>query len=90
MTTIGIRALKQNASKMIRQAAAGNAITITDRGKPVARIVLADQQITDRLRLSETLDKRRNDERYSLVARHINTSAVVKLVTVEARQRHSS
>jgi prevent-host-death family protein len=39
MATVGIRALKQNASEIVRQAAAGDVITITDRGKPVAQIV---------------------------------------------------
>ena len=39
MTTVGIRSLKQNASEVVRQAAAGDVITITDRGTPVARIV---------------------------------------------------
>lgn len=39
MTTIGIRSLKQNASEVVRQAAAGDVITITDRGTPVARLV---------------------------------------------------
>lgn len=39
MTTVGIRALKQNASEVVRQAAQGDVITITDRGTPVARIV---------------------------------------------------
>lgn len=39
MATVGIRALKQNASEVVRQAAAGDVITITDRGRPVARIV---------------------------------------------------
>jgi prevent-host-death family protein len=39
MKTVGIRALKQNASEVVRQAAQGDVITITDRGTPVARIV---------------------------------------------------
>jgi len=39
MSTVGIRALKQNASEVVRQAAQGDVITITDRGTPVARIV---------------------------------------------------
>lgn len=39
MSTVGIRALKQNASEVVRRAGAGDVITITDRGKPVARIV---------------------------------------------------
>jgi prevent-host-death family protein len=38
MTEIGIRSLKQNASTVVAQAAAGDVITITDRGRPVARM----------------------------------------------------
>ncbi len=36
MTEVGIRALKQNASAVVAKAAAGDAVTITDRGRPVA------------------------------------------------------
>jgi prevent-host-death family protein len=36
---IGIRALQQHASDVVRRAAAGEELTITDRGRPVARIV---------------------------------------------------
>src|SRR5690606_25698256 len=36
MKTVGIRALKQNASAVVAEAAAGENITITDRGRPVA------------------------------------------------------
>ncbi len=39
MSTVGIRALKQNASAVVRRAAAGDVITITDRGRPVAQLV---------------------------------------------------
>lgn len=39
MRTIGIRALKQNASAVVADVASGEAITITDRGRPVARLV---------------------------------------------------
>ncbi len=35
MTTVGIRALKQNASEVVRQAAAGDVITITDHRSPI-------------------------------------------------------
>lgn len=38
MAEVGIRALKQNASAVVAQAAAGEAITITDRGRPVAQL----------------------------------------------------
>ena len=36
MADEGIRALKQNASKVVARAAAGEIVTITDRGRPVA------------------------------------------------------
>ncbi len=36
---VGIRALKQNASAVVARAAAGDVITITDHGRPVARLV---------------------------------------------------
>lgn len=39
MTEVGIRALKQNASAVVAEAAAGELVTITDRGRPVAQMV---------------------------------------------------
>ena len=38
MTEVGIRALKQNASAVVAQAAAGETIQVTDRGRPVAQL----------------------------------------------------
>lgn len=38
MPSVGIRELKQNASAVVARAAAGETITITDRGRPVAQI----------------------------------------------------
>lgn len=39
MSTVGMRALKQNASQVVARAAAGEVVTITDRGRPVAQLV---------------------------------------------------
>lgn len=39
MKTVGVRALKQNASAVVAEVAAGEVVTITDRGRPVARLV---------------------------------------------------
>lgn len=36
---VGIRALKQNASAVVAEAAAGETVTITDRGRPVAQLI---------------------------------------------------
>ncbi|AFV87880.1 type II toxin-antitoxin system prevent-host-death family antitoxin [Acidipropionibacterium acidipropionici] len=42
MSEVGIRELKQNASSVVRRAAAGEEITVTDRGRPVARLSAID------------------------------------------------
>jgi len=39
MNEVGIRALKQNASAVVADVVAGNIAIVTDRGRPVARIV---------------------------------------------------
>jgi prevent-host-death family protein len=38
MSSVGIRALQQNASAVVAAAAAGETVTITDRGRPVAQL----------------------------------------------------
>ena len=38
MSEVGIRALKQNASAVVAHAAAGETVTITDRGRAVAQM----------------------------------------------------
>jgi prevent-host-death family protein len=37
--SVGIRELQQNASKVVARATGGEEIEITDRGRPVARLV---------------------------------------------------
>ncbi len=39
MKSVGIRDLRQHASKYLRLVAAGETVEITDRGRPVARLV---------------------------------------------------
>jgi prevent-host-death family protein len=36
---IGVRELRQNASRYLRRIAAGESFTVTDRGRPAARLV---------------------------------------------------
>jgi prevent-host-death family protein len=50
MGTVGIRELKQNAGAVIRRVEGGEVVEVTDRGRPVARIVpLHSRTILDRL-----------------------------------------
>lgn len=39
MERVGVRELRQNASRVLRRVAAGEVIEVTDRGRAVARIV---------------------------------------------------
>lgn len=41
MERIGVRELRLNASRYLRRVASGETIEVTDRGRPVARIVPA-------------------------------------------------
>jgi prevent-host-death family protein len=50
MADVGIRALKQNASAVVAQAGGGETITITDRGRPVARLTPIPASRLDQLR----------------------------------------
>jgi prevent-host-death family protein len=44
--TIGVRELRQNASKYLRRVAAGESFTVTDRGVPVAVLGPAPEEGT--------------------------------------------
>ncbi len=37
--TVGVRALRQRASELLQRVAGGEVVTVTDRGRPVARLV---------------------------------------------------
>lgn len=49
MDEIGIRELRQNASKYLRRVAGGETLVITDRGRPVARLVPIEERGYDAL-----------------------------------------
>ena len=49
MREVGIRALKQNASEVVAHAAAGETITITDRGRPVVQMTAIPSSPLQRL-----------------------------------------
>ena len=49
MSEIGVRALKQNASAVVADAAAGEIITVTVRGRPVARLTAITSSRLDEL-----------------------------------------
>jgi prevent-host-death family protein len=48
-TTIGVRELKAQLSRTMRQVKAGETVIITERGKPIGRIVPLETALEDRL-----------------------------------------
>jgi prevent-host-death family protein len=46
MRSIGVRELRQQASRYLRDVQAGETIEVTDRGRPVARLVPVPQGTT--------------------------------------------
>ncbi|MGH2842538.1 MAG: type II toxin-antitoxin system Phd/YefM family antitoxin [Solirubrobacteraceae bacterium] len=46
---VGIRALKQNASAVVRMAAGGEVVTITEHGREVAQMTAMPSSALDRL-----------------------------------------
>jgi prevent-host-death family protein len=53
-TTVGIRELKAQISKYMRRVKEGQTLVITERGKPIGRIIPAEQTLEERmLRLVE-------------------------------------
>lgn len=58
---VGIRALKQNASEVVARTAAGETITVTDRGRPVARLTpIPRSPLEDLLESGEARPARRS------------------------------
>lgn len=61
MSEVGIRALKQNASAVVAEVAAGATITITDRGRPVAQLApVPSSRLAELVRAGLARPSRRN------------------------------
>jgi prevent-host-death family protein len=48
-TTVGIRELKAQLSKYMRRVKEGQTLVITERGKPIGRIIPAEQTLEERM-----------------------------------------
>jgi prevent-host-death family protein len=48
-TTVGIRELKAQISKYMRRVKEGQTLVITERGKPIGRIIPAEQTLEERM-----------------------------------------
>jgi prevent-host-death family protein len=68
MDEIGIRELRQHASRYVAAASAGESITVTDRGTPVARLVPLsplEAHLADVIRRHEMIPPTRPRRRHS-------------------------
>jgi len=63
MSEVGIRALKQNASAVVVEAAAGETVTITDRGRAVAQLTPIPASVLQRMLASGRARPPRRDIR---------------------------
>lgn len=62
MRSIGIRELRQQASRHVRAVQAGEVIQVTDRGKPVAMIVpLPERDVLDELEAAGRVTRAQGD-----------------------------
>lgn len=60
MKTIGVRELRQHASKYLEEVASGESIEITDRGHPIARLVpISSDPWQDLINAGEVVKARR-------------------------------
>jgi prevent-host-death family protein len=59
MDRIGVRELRQNASRYLERVSAGETIEVTDRGRPIARLVPSEAgSARDRLAAAGRLRRR--------------------------------
>ena len=63
MPEVGIRALKQNASAVVADAASGEVVIITDRGRPVAQMTAIPESPLQRLLAAGRIRPARRDIR---------------------------
>lgn len=63
MTSVGVRALRQRASELLRLVEQGETVEITDRGRPVALLTpLPEGRPLDRLRAAGEIDSATEDQ----------------------------
>jgi prevent-host-death family protein len=68
MEEIGIRELRQHASRYLQAVSQGATITVTDRGRPVARLTPLsplEQRITEQLAVHRLIPPSRRRRRYA-------------------------
>lgn len=88
MPEVGIRALKQNASAIVAEAAGGMTVTITDRGRPVAQLTPIPASRLDQLILAGDARPPRRGDLAGLPAPEPGPSLTAELVAMRRDERY--
>jgi len=81
----GIRELRADLSRFLKRVREGEEIVVTDRGKPVAKLVLARESTLDRLIAAGLVTRARRPWRAPLPKRVKADGTVSDLVTEQRR-----
>jgi prevent-host-death family protein len=88
MESIGVRELRQNASRYLSRVAAGEPIEITDRGRPVARLVpITDDPWRDLIAAGEVVPASRELDVRDLEPQDYGFSASAALQRLRSDER---
>lgn len=88
MESIGVRELRQNASRYLSRVAAGELIEITERGRPVARLVpITDDLWQDLINAGEVVPGSRQVDVHNLKPRDYGFSGSEALQRLRADER---
>ncbi|MCZ2111502.1 MAG: type II toxin-antitoxin system prevent-host-death family antitoxin [Dehalococcoidia bacterium] len=86
MNEVGIRALKQNASQVVASVAAGNPVTVTMRGRPVAELVpLSEDRLGMLVATGRARSARRDLTSLTPPAPHSDVPSLTSVVLEERR-----
>ncbi len=86
MKTAGIRELKQNASAVVAEVVAGETVTITDRGRPVARLVpIGPSSVSDLIEAGRARPPRRRLADLGPAPRRVSGAPELSKVVEELR-----
>ncbi|HSU10151.1 MAG TPA: type II toxin-antitoxin system prevent-host-death family antitoxin [Pseudonocardia sp.] len=85
MESVGVRQLRDGLSRYLAEVRAGHTVTITDHGRPIARIVPVDEPIPlERLTSEGGVQRARQRERSA--PRPVEASGTVSDLVAEQRR----
>ena len=85
MDSVGIRELRDGLSRYLAEVRAGHTITVTDHGRPIARIVLVDEPSLSERLIAERLVQRAHQRERS-APRPVQASGTVSDLVAEQRR----